>query len=161
MCNNRISIDCILLFSNYIPTILYYVSCVARVFTKYWTSFKLRKHDFMKSRVEYVNHNITANGNWPAVSRFHLLQSSSLPPRGISLLSFIGLCCFYNWYWPWFKTNIKPLRKLQRHYHRNDILIMEWTASTIRQFQYCKSNLITFPLLIRYKNYKTTFIKTD
>ena len=74
VCDDRIIIDDILLFSNHIPTLLHYFSCVAQVFTKFRLSFKLGKCDFLKQRVEYVGHDLTANGNCPAASKFSLLH---------------------------------------------------------------------------------------
>ena len=124
VCNDRIIIDDIFLFSNHTPTLLYYFSCVARVFTKYRLSFKLSKCDFFKDRVEYIGHNLTAEGNCPARSKSSLIQNWPIPLHGISLLSFIGLCCFYNKYCPWSETNIKPLWRLQRANHYKDIPIM-------------------------------------
>ena len=67
---------------------------------------------------------------------------------------------FYNRYCPWFETNIKLLRKLQREYHRKYIPIMRCTPSLIQLFCDCKFNLITFPLLLRYDSYISTFLKT-
>ena len=161
VCDDRIIIDDILLFSNHIPTLLHYFSCVAQVFTKFRLSFKLSKCDFLKERVEYVGHDLTANGNCPAESKFALIQEWPLPPHGISLLSFIGLCCFYNKYCPWFETNIKPLRRLQRAYHRKPIPIMSWSPTLITIFNNCKSHLVTSPLLIRFDSSRPTFLKTD
>ena len=43
--DDRIIIDYILLFSNYISTIFHYFSCVVPVFTKYRAFFKLNKCD--------------------------------------------------------------------------------------------------------------------
>ena len=80
ICNDCIIVDDILLFSNHIPTLLHYFSCVAQVFTKFRLSFKLGKCDFLKDRVEYVGHDLTANGNCPAASKFSLLQDWPLPP---------------------------------------------------------------------------------
>ena len=93
ICNDRIIIDDIF-FSNHIPTLLLLFSCVAQVFTKFRISFKLSKCDFLKDRVEDVGHDLTADGNCPAASKFSLLQDWPLPPHGISLLSSIGLRCF-------------------------------------------------------------------
>ena len=154
-------IDDILLFSNHASTILHYLSCDARAFTKYILSFKLNKCDFFQSRVEYVGHDLTANGNCPAASKFDLLQSWFPSLQGISLLSFIVLCCFYNRYCPWFETSIAPLRRLQRHYHRNNIPIMGWTQSSIHLFENCKTNIVTFPRILRYDSSKPTFLKID
>ena len=161
ICNDRIIIDDILLFSNHIPTLLHYFSCVAQVFTKFRLSFKLSKCDFLKGRVEYVGHDLTTNGNCPAASKFSLLQDWPLSPHGISLLSFIGLCCINNIYCPWLQTNIKPLRKLQRVYHRKTNPIMNWTPSLIKMFCSCKSNLVTSPLLLRYDSSRPTFLNTN
>ena len=74
ICNDLIIIDDIFLFSNHTPTLLYYFSCVAQVFTKYRLSFKLSKYGFLKDRVKYIGQNLTANGNCTAASKFSLLQ---------------------------------------------------------------------------------------
>ena len=74
ICNDRIIIDDVLLFSNHIPTLLHYFSCVAQVFTKFRISFKLGKCDFFKNRVEYIGHDLTTNGNYSAASKLSLPQ---------------------------------------------------------------------------------------
>ena len=121
--NDRIIIDHILLFSNHIPTILRYFSCVAQEFIKYRLSFKLRKRDFFKPRVEYIGHYFTTDGNCPVVSKLFSFQDRPLPPHVIFLLSFIGLCWFYYRYCSWSETNIRSLRKLQRTYNLKDVPI--------------------------------------
>ena len=47
VCDDKIVIDEILLYSNHIPTLLHYFSCVAKVFTKFRLSFKLSKCVFL------------------------------------------------------------------------------------------------------------------
>ena len=54
VCDDRIIINDILLFSNHVSTILHYFSCVVRAFTKYILFFKLIKRDFLQPRVVYV-----------------------------------------------------------------------------------------------------------
>ena len=71
VCDDRIIIDDIFLFSNHILTILHYFSCVAQVFNR--LSFKLSKCDVFQPHVEYVGHDLTANGNCPTVLKFDLL----------------------------------------------------------------------------------------
>ena len=117
-CDNKTIIDDTLIFSNHIPTLFHYFSCVAQVFTKYRLLIKLSKYDFFLSRVKYVGHDLTVDGNCPAHSKFSLIKQCPLPPHRVSLLSFIGLCSFYNNYVPWFESNIKPLRRLHRLYYR-------------------------------------------
>ena len=115
------------------------------MFTKYRLSFKLTKCDFFKPRVEFIDHNLTTYEHFPAESKFDLIQHWLLPPNTISLLSFIGLCGFYNRYYPWFETNIKPLRQLKRASHRKFTPIISWTPSLITLFDDCEQKLI--PLL--------------
>ena len=99
-CNSKIIIDDTLIYSNNISTLIHYFSCVAQVFTKYRLSFKLSKYDFFLPHVEYVGHDLTASGNYPAQSKFQLIKDWHLPAHGVSLLSFIGLCSFYSNYVP-------------------------------------------------------------
>ena len=142
ICNDKIVIDDILLYSNSINSLIHYFSCVAHVFTKHHLSFNLTKCEFFKPRVEFVRHDLTTYANYPAVSKFDLIKHWPLPPHAISLLSFIGLRSFYIMYCPWFETNVKPLRKLQREHHRQPIPILFWNPTLITLFHDCKHHLI-------------------
>ena len=119
--------DDILLFSNHDPTLLHYFSCISQVFTKYRLSFKLFRCEFFKPRIEFIGHDITTLGNYLDQSNFQLIETRPLPTTGISLLSFIGLCTFYNRYCPWFEINIKPLRKLHWSFHHAPLPLMAWS----------------------------------
>ena len=121
----------------------------------------MSKCDFFLPRVEYVGHDLTASGNCPAQSKFQLIKDWPLPPHGVSLLSFIGLCSFYSNYVPWFESNIKPLRRLQRLYHCQPVPVLAWSPMLVELFESCKDHLITSPLLQRYDTSKPTFLKTD
>ena len=117
-CNSKTIIDDILLYSNHILTLLHFFSCVVQVFTKYRFSFKLNQCDLFLPCVKYVGYDLIAGGNFPVQSKFQLINNWNLPPHGVSLLSLIGLWALYRNYVPWFESNIKQLRRLQRVYHR-------------------------------------------
>ena len=121
----------------------------------------MRKCEFFLSRIKYVGHDLTANSNCPTQSKFDLIKQWPLLPHGVSLLSFIGLCSFYNNYVPWFESNITPLRRLQRLYHRQILALLACSPQFIDVFENCKTNLVTSPLLFRYDSSKLTFLKTD
>ena len=72
----------------------------------------MRKYDLFLPRIEYVRHELTVDGNYPGQSKFDIIKQWSLPPHGMSLLSFIDWWLFYNNYVTWFESNIKPLRRL-------------------------------------------------
>ena len=95
VCNDKIIIDDILLYFNYVPSYLHHFSRVSQVFTKYCLSCELTQCDFFKPRVEFVGYE-----NCPAKSKFDLIQHWSLPPNTISLLSFVGLYGLYSRHFP-------------------------------------------------------------
>jgi hypothetical protein len=117
----RVIIDDILLFSNDIATLIKYLDCVCQVFIKYRVSLKLGKCDFLKNRFEYVGHDITADGNCPAESKFDLVKDWSLPSNGQGLRSFVSLCNFYHRFCPWFEVSVKPFRSLISEFHRQPL----------------------------------------
>ena len=67
-------IYCILLYFNYIPKLFHYFYCVTGIFNKYCFSFKLNHFDGLKSRVEYVGHDLTTQNNCLAELKFTLIQ---------------------------------------------------------------------------------------
>ena len=75
ICNDKIVIDDILLYSNNVNTLIHYFSCVAQVFTKYHLSFKLTKCDFFKPWVEFVRHDLTTYSNCPVASKFDMIKT--------------------------------------------------------------------------------------
>ena len=130
--DSKTIIDDTLIFSNHIPTVLHYLSCVAQVFTNYC----------------------------PAQSKFNFIKQWHLSPHDVYLLSFISLCLFYKNYIPWFKSNIKPIHRLQHLYHRQTLSLLAWSPQLIDVFENCKTNLVTLPLLFRYDSSKHIFLKT-
>ena len=52
--NSKTNIDATLFYSNHIPTLLYYFSCVAQVLYKYRLSFKMSKCDFFLPHIESI-----------------------------------------------------------------------------------------------------------
>ena len=109
--------------------------------------------------MEYVVHDLTAEGNHPL--KFSLIQDWSLLPHSRFLLSFIGLRYFYNMYRPWFETNIKPLQKLQRNYHRKNFPMIGWTPSLIKCICDCKNHLVTHSHLLRFDSIRPKFLEID
>ena len=134
-CNSKTIIDNTLLYFNPILILLHYFSCVAQFFSKYILYFKLIECDIFLPRVEYVRHDLIAGGNCSEQSKFQLIKNWPLPPHDLSLLSFIGLCSFHSNHVPWFESNIKPLRRLQRFYHRQSLPILAWLPPLVELFK--------------------------
>ena len=114
--DSKIIVDDILIYSNHIPTLFHHFSWFAEDFTKYRLSFKLLKFDFFLPRIEYVGHDLTADGNCLPQSKFEFIKQWPLPPHSVSLLSFITLCSFYNDYTCLVASDSWRFRKLQDKY---------------------------------------------
>ena len=99
--------------------------------------------------VEFVRHDVITLGDCPAQSKFQMTEECSLPTTETHLLSFIGLCTFYNHYYHWFEKDTKPLRKLKRYFHHVQLQFMAWYPSLISLLYSCKSNNVTPFLLLR------------
>ena len=153
---SMIVIDDIFLYGTNVYQLLRYFASVATIFLKYRLSFKLAKCNFFSKRVEYLGYYLLSSGNCPAKSKFDLITDWPIPVHGTSLLSFIGLCTFYNCFSPWFEVNIKPLRVLQRKYHRKAIPQSLWSKELRELFLLCKTNLTTSPVLARFDSNKPT-----
>ena len=117
-------IDDILIWSSSIGYIFIYFECVCRVFQKYRVSFRQDKCHFLLNRVEYVGHDLKADGNCPAKSKFDMINDWTLPQCGSTLHSFVGLVMFYHRYAPYLEMRIKPLRLLIKTYFRTAIPTM-------------------------------------
>ena len=79
---SRTIIDEILLFSSNINAILIYLECVCKIFLKYQVRFRLDKCDFLKTRVEYVNYDVTKERDCPAQSKLYIINDWILPLIG-------------------------------------------------------------------------------
>jgi len=154
-------IDDVLIWCSDIPCILIYFECVCRVFQKYRVSFRQDKCHFLLDRVEYVGHDLLADGNCPAKSKFNMITDWALPTTGAGLHSFVGLVMFYHRYAPYLEMRVKPLRILIKQYFRMNIPIMAWTVELIKLFEDIKISITSSPVLARYDPSKPTFLKTD
>ena len=158
---SKVIIDDILLWCTNKELILTYLECVCAVFKKYRVSFRLDKCDFLKPRIEYVGHDILADGNCPASSKFKLIDDWPLPNSGQSLFSFVGLVNFYHRYAPYMELRLKPLRKLVKKFYRKPIPENAWTEELKSLFSDLKQCITSSPVLARFDPNKPTFLKTD
>ena len=158
---SKIIIDDILIWASlYLATLLYF-DCVCQIFDKHRVSFKLEKCEFFYPRVEYVGHDLTAEGQHPARSKYQLIADWALPATARNLQSFVSLCGFYQKYQPWFEIHIKGLRRLIGKYRGDVIPLMAWSPALLHTFNQLKQGLTSSPCLARPDPSKPFFLKTD
>ena len=154
-------IDDIVIWSTNLDAALTYFECVCQVFQQYRVSFRLDKCEFLKDRVEYVGHDLTAEGSCPAKSKFDMIRDWPVPQTAQALHSFIGLINFYHNYAPYFEIRLKPLRKLYRQHMKSTIPVMAWSPMLLELFNDMKQCITSSPILIRYDPTRPVFLKTD
>ena len=110
-------------------------------------------------RVEYVGHDLLANGNCPAQSKFDMIRDWETPTTGSGLHSFVGQVMFYHRYAPYLEMSVKPLRRLIKLYFRTNIPVFAWTSELIKLFNDIKVCITSSPILARYAPDKPTFKK--
>ena len=66
--------------------------------------------------LEFVGHDLTPDGNYPAARKFDMINDWALYFTGQGLQSFIGLIIFYHKYAQYLEIRIKPLHQLLKQY---------------------------------------------
>ena len=122
------------------------------MFQKYRVVFRLDKCDFLKDIIEYVGHDIIAQVNCPAQSKFDLIKNWELPKNGQAIFSFIGLVKFYHRCAPYFDIRI---------FYRKPIAIMAWTPEIVTLLHELKVGVAYYPFLTIFDPDKPTLLKTD
>ena len=105
----------------------------------------------------FVCCDLKAFGNCHVGFKFKFINNLVLRFHAIYPLFIIGLCEFYRFYCPWFKTNIKQLWKLQLSIHQKSIPSISWTSQLITLFDTCKTNLVTFLFLLVWDIFNETW----
>ena len=111
--------------------IILYLECICIIFRKYRVRFRLDKCDFLKDQTEYVDHDITSDINFPAQSKFDMINNWNQPVTGKFIFSLAGLTHFYHQFAPYLELKLKLLRRLCRTYYRQPITMVAWTTYII------------------------------
>ena len=108
----RIIVDDIFSWADTFENFLAYLRCQLEVCRSHNLSLSLKKSLFLPSAIEFVGHDVCADGNRPAQSKKSLLQS--WPPFVTirDLHSFVGFLNFYSPYIPNMELRIPLIREL-------------------------------------------------
>ena len=108
---------------------------------------RLRKDKcvFMTSSVEYLGHQIDAQGLHPIKDKVKALQEVPKPRNVSELNSYLGLLTYYSRFLPNLSTALAPLHKLL---HRNEH--WKWTPAQDQAFERSKKMLLESQLLVHF-----------
>ena len=71
---SRVIIDDLLLRSTALSLLLLLLECYLRIYFKFRTTLKLAKCDFLQNKFEFVGHDILAEGNTTAESKYDMIR---------------------------------------------------------------------------------------
>lgn len=92
---SRVIIDDLLLRSIALALLLLLLEYYLCIYFKFRTTLKLAKCDFLQDKFEFVGHDILAEGNTTAESKYDMIKDWTLPTTADGLYSFVALCNFY------------------------------------------------------------------
>ena len=160
-----IYMDDIVIFSDTVESHLAKLKLVLSKLKQANLKLKPSKCEFLKDRVEYLGHVISAKGVQPQKRKIEAIEKFPIPQNIRELQSFLGCTNYYRRFIQSFSEHAKPLCELLKgHSNKSKVKVtLPWVWGPRQQeaFDYLRTCLMTQPLL-RNPDYSKPFIlKTD
>ena len=117
---------------------------------------KLKKCQFMLPAVEYLGHQITAQGLQPTDEKVQAIKKAPAPTSVSQLKSFLGLINYYGKFLPNLSSILAPIyRLLQKH------TTWTWGPQQEKAFQDAKASITSECILVHYDPKKELVLACD
>jgi hypothetical protein len=113
--NMNIIVDNIFNWVLSFDSALQYMECQLQNCKAYWLNLSLKKSHFFVKRFDFVEINVSLDGNCPAMSKHQLLDHWPTPEFVCNIASFIGFVWIYSAFIPYFEVRAKPLWEIMQH----------------------------------------------
>ena len=147
-----IYIDDITIFSKSVDEHLVHLEEVFRRLRDANVKLNPKKYSFVKQRVEYLGHVVTAEGISPNPDKVRVVQEFPTPTNLKELRSFSGLANYYRRFARGFSNIANPLNALTK---KNVPFV--WTVAFAEAFDKLKRALVSAPILA-YPNFREPFL---
>ena len=117
---------------------------------------KRSKCNFMMPSVEYLGHQISAQGLQPTEDKVHAIKAAPVPTDATQLRSFVGLVNFYGKFLPNLSSVLAPLYALLQKGSK-----WKWGAQQEKAFAAVKSQLTSDCLLVHFDPQKSLTLACD
>jgi hypothetical protein len=121
----------------------------------------LKKSHIFPRRFEFVGNNVTPNGNRPAQTKHHFLQSWPHPEIVWDIAKFIGFAQFYSAYIHHFELRIAPLREITIKSEYTDPVGPLWSDAAQRSMDDVKDAILSNPCLMRFNHNRLVILRKD
>jgi hypothetical protein len=137
--------------------------CVCMIARKYQLTWKLKKAQWLPSKVEFVGVDIhKSGGNSPAESKDVILKNWVVPTSPRHVMAFIGFAIFYLRWCPWFEMKIKPMREtISDHTIDHVFTKSQFSTAVMKSFYEIRDYILSKPILQRANILKRFYLKAD
>lgn len=115
-------------------------------------SINADKCQIAKRELDFLGHQITADGLRPTETKVEAIRSFKIPSVAKDLKRFLGMVNFYRPFLPHAAKNQSVLQKLITGNKKNDRSEIVWSPESLSAFESCKSELVNATML----NYMST-----
>ena len=117
---------------------------------------KREKCAFMLNSVEYLGHNISADGLRPIEEKIRAIAEAPAPRNVAQLCSFLGLVNYYGKFLPQLSSTLSPLYKLLQKHAK-----WIWEPDQEKSFRSAKTQLTSSCLLVHFDPDKELILSCD
>ena len=135
-------IDDVVVFGRTFTECLVRLKEIFKRFLDHKLTFKPKKCDLFKEKVELLGHYVSADGIWCDPKKISRLSDWEQPTTVTEVKSFLGLANYYAKFIPRMADNAAPIIKLTTKGHS-----FVWTADCQKGFEYIKAALEEDPCL--------------
>ena len=156
-------VDDTFIFAVGIEHIFLLVRCICLISRKYHLTWKLKKAQWLPSKVEFVGVDLHRDGgNTPAESKDIILENWKIPSTPREAMGFIGFAIFYLRWCPWFEQTISPIREAMSDFTLDHTFSAEqFPPPAIAAFHKVRRHILSKPILQRANIEKRFYLKTD
>ena len=135
-------IDDLIIFSRSFEEHLLHLEQVFKPLREAKVKLKPSKCHFVKPKVEYLGHIISAAGLCPNLTKISAVQDFPVPTNTKGIKAFLGLCNYYRRFIKGFAQIASPLNKLTSKKEK-----FVWSPECQQAFETLKAKLISAPIL--------------
>ena len=149
-------LDDILIYSKSLKEHEEHLKLILKQLRKHRLYAKVSKCDFFRKQLEYLGHDVSAQGIKVSPSKIEAIREWPTPTTVRQVRSFVGLANFYRKFIKGFSAIAKPLTELTK----KDILF-QWGAEQTKAMNELKKALCTAPVLLLPDLAKPFVVHTD
>jgi hypothetical protein len=160
--DTRIILDDIVSHGSTVDTSpLPYMECQLKVCRSYRLSLSLKKSFIVPHQFEFVDNDVSPDGNQPAQTKHQLLESWPKPEIVWDIAKFIGFVQFYSVYIHHFELRVAPLLEITIKLEYTNLVAPLWLDAAQCSMDDIKETILSDPCLMHFNHNRLLVLWTD